>query len=83
MENKQTPAEWLEETIKQMIYNGADLGEDEPALMEQIKKAKEREKEYVKEELISFQIYLNDEGYINDYDWDFEKEAKVFLFDNK
>ena len=41
---KLTPVEWLEETIKQMIYNGGDLGEDLPALMEHIKHAKAMEK---------------------------------------
>ena len=43
MKGKETPIEWLEETIRQMIYNGGDLGEDEPALMEHIKHAKEME----------------------------------------
>lgn len=40
-----TAIEWLEETIKQMVYNGADLGEDEFALMEHIKQAKQIERE--------------------------------------
>ena len=29
--------------------------------------------------IIGFQIYLNEKGLINNYDWDFEKEAKTFL----
>lgn len=41
---KLTPVEWLETTIEAMIYNGGDLGEDLPALMQHIKRAKEMEK---------------------------------------
>ncbi len=29
--------------------------------------------------IIGFQIYLNEKGLINNYDWDFKKEAKTFL----
>jgi len=29
--------------------------------------------------LIEFQIYLNDNGLINNHDWGFEKEAKKFI----
>lgn len=29
--------------------------------------------------LVNFQIFLNEKGLINNYDWDFEKEAKTFL----
>ena len=45
---QQIAVEWLEETIKQMIYNGGDLGEDESALMEHIKQAKQIEKEQMR-----------------------------------
>ena len=45
---KLTPVEWLEETIKQMIYNGAVFCDDEPVLMEHIKTAKEMEKKATK-----------------------------------
>lgn len=33
----------------------------------------------MKDTLIEFQIYLNDKGLINNYDWDFEKEAETFI----
>ena len=36
-------------------------------------------KEQLKECLIDFQLYLYDRGLINDYSWDFEKEAKKFI----
>jgi hypothetical protein len=29
--------------------------------------------------LISFQLYLNEKGLINNYDWEYEKEAQKFL----
>ena len=45
---KLTPVEWLESTIEAMIYNGGDLGEDLPALMQHIKRAKEMEKKATK-----------------------------------
>ena len=37
------PIEWLEEKIKGMISNGAHFGDDGPALMEHIRRAKEME----------------------------------------
>ncbi len=40
-----TPVEWLEKMVIGMIDNGGDLGDDYPALMEHIKKAKEMEKQ--------------------------------------
>ena len=39
-----TTVQWLEDVILNMVYNGADLGEDYPALMEHVKKTKELEK---------------------------------------
>ena len=35
--------------------------------------------EQVREELIGFQIYLNNKGLITNHDWDFEKEAKKYI----
>jgi len=29
--------------------------------------------------LISFQLYLNEKGLINNYDWEYKKEAEKFL----
>lgn len=47
--------------------------------MELIRECLELEKENIKEELISFQLYLHDEGHIENHDWDFEKEAIVYV----
>lgn len=44
---KITAVEYIEKTIKHMIYNGGDLGEDAPALMEHINRAKVIEKENI------------------------------------
>lgn len=33
----------------------------------------------IEEDLINFQIYLNDKNLITNYDWDFKKEAKKFI----
>lgn len=58
MENKRmTAVEYLEKTINHMLYNGGDLGEDAPALMIHIQKAKAMEKEQIES---SF-----DSGYFN------------------
>lgn len=33
----------------------------------------------MKDKLIDFQIFLNDKGLISNHDWDFEKEAKLYI----
>lgn len=35
-----------------------------------------------KDMLVKFQLYLNDKGLINDYDFDYENEATKFLSKN-
>ena len=57
-----TTVQWLEDTILNMVYNGADLGEDYPALMEHVKRAKELEKT----QTIKTVIYSLDEDGHND-----------------
>ena len=44
--------------------------------------AEERKQKFI-EDLISFQFYLRDEGYINDYDWTYEDEAIKFYNQTK
>jgi len=44
---KLTAIEYLEKTINHMLYNGGDLGEDAPALMIHINRAKLMEKEQI------------------------------------
>lgn len=40
---RQLGTDWLETTVKAMVENGGDLGEDYPALLEHIKKARHME----------------------------------------
>ena len=42
---EQNPIEWLESTVKSMINNGGDLGEDYPALLTHIETAKQKQLE--------------------------------------
>ena len=44
---EQTAVQWLESMVNRMIQNGGDLGEDLPALMNHIQKAKEIEREQI------------------------------------
>jgi hypothetical protein len=44
---EQTAVQWLESMVNRMIQNGGDLGEDLPALMNHIQKAKEMERENI------------------------------------
>ena len=37
----------------------------------------------MEDKLIDFQIFLNDKGLINNHDWDFEKEAKLYIKSKK
>ena len=77
MENKQTAVTWL---INELIQNRLmALRYDSDNTFDEIyKKAKQMEKESMVEELIGFQIYLNDKGLITNHDWDFEKESKKY-----
>lgn len=52
--DKQTPAEWLETTVKSMIINGGDLGDDGPALLTHIETCKKKESEF-REYLMDFE----------------------------
>ena len=45
MSKKLTSVEWLEDMIKNMVYNGADFGDDYPSLLVHIERAKEMENE--------------------------------------
>jgi hypothetical protein len=47
MANKQTSVEWLEDMIKNMVYNGADFGDDYPSLLVHIEQAKQMEKKQI------------------------------------
>jgi len=52
-----TAVSWLEVTIKAMLDNGGDLGEDYPALIAHIQQAKEMEN---KQRIMDYEM-----GYIN------------------
>ena len=51
-----TAVDWLEDIINQMLENGADLGEDLPALMVHIQQAKEMEKQQIIEARVTAPI---------------------------
>lgn len=36
-------------------------------------------RERLLKDLIDFQVYLKNEGYINDYDWVYQEQAEIFL----
>jgi hypothetical protein len=42
-----TSVEWLEDMIKNMVYNGADFGDDYPSLLVHIEKAKQMHEEEI------------------------------------
>lgn len=72
-ESKQTPIEWLLEK-----FNNYDISTGKAGFRKLINQAKQMEEESMVEELIGFQIYLNDKGLITNHDWDFEKESKKY-----
>jgi hypothetical protein len=71
---KQTAIEWL---IEQLIPKDQHEG-----IMDIIKQAKEMEHEEAEnklvDELIGFQIFLKDLGFITDVDWGWEDAAKQY-----
>lgn len=69
----QTSVEWL---IKEILKHDKSFVEFYGAEIEQ---AKEIHKATIIDELIGFQIFLNEKGSITDYDWDFEKVAKEYV----
>lgn len=79
MENKQTAVEWLVEKLN------SKYGNDDFIIthINEIEHAKQLEKQQIIEEIIGFQIYLHDEGYITSHDWNFVKEAIYYLHQNQ
>lgn len=72
------PEEILKQTIPSLEYsfqfnNRSDI----------IKAMQAYAKQEIEIALIHFQIYLNEKKLITNYDWDFEKEAKKFIKNNK
>ena len=74
----QTAVEWFNQQLINRQNGNGDSSWDE--IYEQ---AKQMEKEQIIEEIIGFQIYLHDQGYITNHDWDFEKEAIYYLHKNQ
>lgn len=80
-----TAVEWLIEQIKE--YDFSDIKDTEKyifkmstfVLSEKIEQAKQMEKEKILDDLIGFQIYLNNKGLITNHDWDFEKMSKLYI----
>jgi hypothetical protein len=72
-ENKKSPVEKLWEDLSGFL----PINKSKHIL----ESAKKYEKEHRLEELIDYQIHLNDLGNITNHDWDYEKEAKSYLFE--
>ena len=73
---EQNPVEWLESIAKSMIDNGADLGEDYPALLVHIQTAKQKE-DNILQLLKDFDTWKE---FKNDPDWlrkEQEKETTI------
>lgn len=60
---KITAIEYLEKTINHMLYNGGDLGEDAPALMIHINRAKLMEKEQIAEAFNNSYWFIDGQQY--------------------
>lgn len=76
---------WLIEKLRQLAHNPkthlgmGNLRVTQGYLDDIEEQAKEMHKVTLTDELIGFQIFLNEKGYITDYDWDFEKVAKQYV----
>jgi len=72
-QRKQTAVEWLEDMMKNMVYNGADFGDDYPSLLVHIQQAKQMEKEQIRDawtdgcigELYELNAYFSSGKYYN------------------
>lgn len=78
-----TAVEWLDKelwSLRLQLRGGEisiqDFGKQEIKLIEQ---AKQLEKQQIIEDIIGFQLYLYDQGYITNHDWNFVKEAIYYL----
>lgn len=69
-----TAIEWFVEQLPLRIVN---------SYLEEIEKAKAMEADLLIEELIGFQLFLNEENLIVDHDWDYEAEAKRYYNNSK
>jgi len=72
-QRKQTAVDWLEDMMKNMVYNGADFGDDYPSLLVHIQQAKQMEKEQIRDawtdgcigELYELNAYFSSGKYYN------------------
>lgn len=71
---KETLVEWLQQSME--IHLSHEQKMQFEGLYQQ---ANEMHKATLIDELIGFQIFLNEKGCITDYDWDFEKVAKQYV----
>ena len=67
--------EWLIE----QLYNKMDMSGNGRVLDKILEEAKEMNKKEIIEELIGFQIFLNNKALITNHDWDYEKWAKKYI----
>lgn len=71
---KETSVEWLQKSME--IHLSHEQKMQFEGLYQQ---SNEMLKTTLIDELIGFQIFLNEKGFITDYDWDFEKVAKQYV----
>ncbi|MFY8160490.1 MAG: hypothetical protein ACOVNU_04110 [Candidatus Kapaibacteriota bacterium] len=71
---QQTSLQWLQHSME--IHLSHEQKMQFEGLYQQ---ANEMQKTTLIDELIGFQIFLNEKGSITDYDWDFEKVAKQYV----
>lgn len=78
--NESPVAVFFNRMIDTLKSNKAHLDTDTLFRLVKIKdEVLEYEKNEMKEELIGFQIFLNNSGLITNYDWDYDKEAAKYL----
>jgi len=71
--NNMTSIEWLVNKIE------IDIVGIEYDYADEIKQAKEMHRQEIIEELIGFQIFLNNKKLITNHDWDYDKLAKQYV----
>jgi hypothetical protein len=82
---KQTAVDWLVDQLIKQGYFEKDKHFSITNLDHLVHQAKEMEKQQINpevlvDELLNFQIYLNEQEYIDYHSWEYEKEAKYYVY---
>jgi hypothetical protein len=82
---KQTAVEWLADQLIKRGYFEKNKELSFTSLDHLIHEAKEMEKQQINpevlvDELFNFQTYLREQEYIDDHSWEYEKEAKYYVY---